>query len=110
MWCAWVSIFLPVVALAFELVVPPTQVVAPEVVYWAMFACGVIGFILGCIGVSTIGRRVESMVLAPAILGIVISLAVCYFALNFGILGSTGPIPGWNQIFPWQGPPAGQHW
>jgi hypothetical protein len=106
MWSAWVSVFLPLVAGLAYLFVLPDRYLAPATVYWLSFACGVIGFAFGCVGVSTIGRRVDWMILTPAVIGIVMSLTLCYFALTFGILGSAGPVPTWNQIFPWQGPPA----
>ncbi len=103
---AWISLFLPIVAGLVYLFVRPAWFLAPETVYWASFACGVAGFAFGCVGVATIGRRVDWYVLTPAIVGIVLSLALCYFALTFGILASGGPVPSWNQIFPWwQGPP-----
>lgn len=110
MWCAWVSVFLPLVAAGVYLFARPALAVAPDILYWATFAAGVIGFVLGCVGASTTGRRVDWLVLTPAILGIVVSLALCYFSLALGILASSGPVPTWNQIFPWQGPPPGQRW
>jgi len=69
MWCACVSVLLPLVAVAFLALAQPTWIAAPDIVYWTMFGGGVIGFILGGVGVSTTGRRVDSMVLTPAILG-----------------------------------------
>jgi len=110
MWCAWVSVFMPLVAGVFFEFSQPTWIAAPAVVYWATFVGSVIGFALGCVAVRTIGRRVDWMVLTPAILGIALSLVLCYCALAFGILASTGPIPQWDQIFPWQGAPAGRNW
>jgi len=103
-WCAWTSLALPLLAGAMLLFVRPMHIMAPQTVYWTMFACGVISIVVGCVGVSTIGRQIDWSVLTPSILGIVLSVILSYLSMGLGIL-SIGPAPPWNEIFPWQGPP-----
>ncbi len=93
---AWVSLVLPIVSAAWMMFAQPTHFVPPEYVYWGMFACGVISLIAGCLALSTIGRRIDWMILTPAILGIVFSAILSYICLGFGVLG-TEP-PNWNQM------------
>jgi hypothetical protein len=110
MWSAWVSLALPILAGLYFEFAQPMWFSPPGVVYWATFACSIISFALGGVAIGTIGRRVDWYILAPAIVGIILSLVLSYCSLAFGILSSTGPVPVWNQIFPWwQSPPRGGH-
>jgi len=89
MWCAWTSLAIPVLATGVWLFARPTWIM-PVTIYWMMFACGAVSLVLGCIGISTIGRRLDWQILTPAILGIVLSAVLSYLSLGLGVLSFGG--------------------
>jgi len=99
------SLALPLVAGAALLFVRPMQILSPQTVYWTLFLCGIVSILVGCVGLSTIGSRIDYSVLTPSILGIVLSVILSYLTMGFGIL-SIGPAPPWDEAFPWQRPPV----
>jgi hypothetical protein len=93
---AWFSLILPLLATGWLVFVQPMFVLPPEVMYWGLFACGVVSLLAGCFAISGIGRRIEWAIMTPALLGIVFSAILSYVCLGFGILGA-GP-PNMNML------------